>query len=84
MYSRPYNEYVVNWTPNLHTFYGKQLLVILFCFPWLLLKSKKKKIINNKIAFSLKKRDFKCYFSEKLIALNTLHEVVPTWYSFHS
>ena len=27
---------------------------------------------------------FKCYSSEKLIALNTLHEVVPTWYSFHS
>ena len=26
----------------------------------------------------------KCYSSEKLIALNTLHEVVPTWYSFHS
>ena len=27
---------------------------------------------------------FKCYSSEKLLALNTLHEVVPTWYSFHS
>ena len=27
---------------------------------------------------------FKCYSSEKLITLNTLHEVVPTWYSFHS
>ena len=27
---------------------------------------------------------FKCYFSEKLITLNILHEVVPTWYSFHS
>ena len=26
---------------------------------------------------------FKCYSSEKLIALNTLHEVVPTWYSFY-
>ena len=28
-----------------------------------------------------KKRNviFKCYFSEELIALNTLHEVVPTW-----
>ena len=23
---------------------------------------------------------FKCYSSEKLITLNTLHEVVPTWY----
>ena len=27
---------------------------------------------------------FKCYSSEDLITLNTLHEVVPTWYSFHS
>ena len=27
---------------------------------------------------------FKCYFSEKLIALNTLHEGVLTWYLFHS
>ena len=27
---------------------------------------------------------FKCYSSRKHIALNTLHEVVPTWYSFHS
>ena len=27
---------------------------------------------------------FKSYSSYKLIALNTLHEVVPTWYSFHS
>ena len=27
---------------------------------------------------------FMCYSSEKLIALNTLHEVVPTWYSFCS
>ena len=27
---------------------------------------------------------FKCYSSEKLITLNILHEVVPTWYSFHS
>ena len=27
---------------------------------------------------------FKCYSSEQLITLNTLHEVVPTWYSFHS
>ena len=27
---------------------------------------------------------FKCYSSEKLIALNTLHGVVPTWYSFDS
>ena len=27
---------------------------------------------------------FKCYSSEKLITLNTLHEVVSTWYSFHS
>ena len=27
---------------------------------------------------------FMCYSSEKLITLNTLHEVVPTWYSFHS
>ena len=27
---------------------------------------------------------FKCYSSEELITLNTLHEVVPTWYSFHS
>ena len=26
----------------------------------------------------------KCYFSEKLRALHTLHKVVPTWYSFHS
>ena len=26
---------------------------------------------------------FKCYSSEKLIILNTLHEVVPTWYSFY-
>ena len=25
---------------------------------------------------------FKCYSSEKLKALNILHEVVPTWYSF--
>ena len=25
-----------------------------------------------------------CYSSEKLIILNILHEVVPTWYSFHS
>ena len=28
--------------------------------------------------------NFKCYSSEELITLNTLHEVVPTWYSFHS
>ena len=27
---------------------------------------------------------FKCYSTEELITLNTLHEVVPTWYSFHS
>ena len=27
---------------------------------------------------------FKWYSSEKLITLNILHEVVPTWYSFHS
>ena len=27
---------------------------------------------------------FKCYSSEELITLNTLLEVVPTWYSFHS
>ena len=27
---------------------------------------------------------FRCYSSVKLIALNTLHEVVPTWYSFYS
>ena len=33
---------------------------------------------------SFKKRDFKCFSSEKLITLNILHEVVPTWYSFHS
>ena len=26
----------------------------------------------------------KCYSSEKLIALSTLHEVVITWYSFYS
>ena len=25
---------------------------------------------------------FECYSSEKLITLNILHEVVPTWYSF--
>ena len=25
---------------------------------------------------------FKCYSSKKLITLNILHEVVPTWYSF--
>ena len=25
-----------------------------------------------------------CYSSEKLITLNILHEVVPTWYSFNS
>ena len=25
---------------------------------------------------------FKCYSSEKPIALNTLHDDVPTWYSF--
>ena len=28
--------------------------------------------------------NFKCYSSKELITLNTLHEVVPTWYSFHS
>ena len=28
--------------------------------------------------------NFMCYSSEELITLNTLHEVVPTWYSFHS
>ena len=28
--------------------------------------------------------NFKCYSSEELITLNTLHEDVPTWYSFHS
>ena len=28
--------------------------------------------------------NFKCYSSEELITLNTLHKVVPTWYSFHS
>ena len=28
--------------------------------------------------------NFKCYSSEELITLNTLHEVVPTWYSFLS
>ena len=38
--------------------------------PW---KIKKWKCVN-----------FKCYSSEELITLNTLHEVVPTWYSFHS
>ena len=27
---------------------------------------------------------FKCYSSEELITLITLHEDVPTWYSFHS
>ena len=27
---------------------------------------------------------FMCYFAEKLIALNVLQEVVPTWYTFHS
>ena len=27
--------------------------------------------------------NFKCYSSEELITLNTLHEVVPTRYSFH-
>ena len=27
---------------------------------------------------------FKCYSSEKLITLNILHEVVPTWYSLYS
>ena len=27
---------------------------------------------------------FKCYSSEEVITLNILHEVVPTWYSFHS
>ena len=27
---------------------------------------------------------FMCYSSEKLIALNTIHKVVPTWYSFYS
>ena len=27
---------------------------------------------------------FKSYSSEELITLNTLHEVIPTWYSFHS
>ena len=27
---------------------------------------------------------FKCYSSKKLIALNTLHEVIPNWYSFYS
>ena len=26
----------------------------------------------------------KCYSSEKLIALNTLHEIVTTWYSSYS
>ena len=26
---------------------------------------------------------YKCYFSEKLIALNTFHDVVNTWYSFY-
>ena len=28
--------------------------------------------------------NFKCYSSKELITLNTLLEVVPTWYSFHS
>ena len=31
-----------------------------------------------------KEVNFKCYSSEKLIALNTPHEGVPTWQSFHS
>ena len=26
--------------------------------------------------------NFKCYSSEELITLNTLHEVVPTWYIY--
>ena len=36
------------------------------------------------MANPLKSVIFKWYSSEKLIALNTHHEVVPTWYSFHS
>ena len=27
---------------------------------------------------------FKCYSNEELMALTAFHEVVPTWYSFHS
>ena len=42
---------------------------------------KKLGIINE---MKLKCVIFKCYSSEMLIALNILHEVVPTWYSFHS
>ena len=32
----------------------------------------------------LKCVNFKFYSSEEFITLNTLHEVVPTWYSSHS
>ena len=40
--------------------------------------------IANMLQLNEKSVIFKCYSSEKLIALNTLHEVVSTWYSFHS
>ena len=45
-------------------------------------------IINKptqKCGHTIKKSvNLKCYSSEELIALSILHEVVPSWYSFHS
>ena len=42
--------------------------------------------LNRIITFGMTKKSmiFKCYSSKKRIALNTLHELVPTWYSFRS
>ena len=49
------------------------IIVVLWC-----------NIIVIIIKWNIKSVIFKCYSYEELIALNSLHEVVPTWYSFHS
>ena len=43
-------------------------------------KKEEKRKVTFRIGENEKCAIFKCYSSEKLIALNTLHEVVPTWY----
>ena len=40
--------------------------------------------VYNGLWYIQKRKIFKCYSSENLIALNSLHEAVHTWYSFHS
>ena len=66
---------------NIHSAYEVNLVENV-CFVFCQVDPSYKYSCINMACHKKNMRDFKCYSSEKLITLNTLHEVVPTWYSF--